>query len=106
MDAVYDYSRFNSLPKGYDWIRQEIEKDPILSAELVGVVNRYGNQATAQRIGYLLDTAGQSSRILKRLKRRIGDSKALIPWIPGRSARRSEERRVGKEWRSRWSPNQ
>jgi hypothetical protein len=23
VDAVYDWSRFNSLPRGYDWIRGE-----------------------------------------------------------------------------------
>ena len=28
VDAVYDWSRFNSLPRGYDWIRAELARDP------------------------------------------------------------------------------
>ena len=42
MDVVYNWSRFNSLPKGYDWIRQEIRNKPRSSKELVDVVIRYG----------------------------------------------------------------
>ena len=27
VDAVYDWSRFNSLPRGYDWIRAHLASD-------------------------------------------------------------------------------
>jgi predicted transcriptional regulator of viral defense system len=95
MDAVYDWSRFNSLPRGYDWIRQEIKQDPKFAPKLVDVTARYGNQAAAQRIGYLLDTLVQPSRIIKRLQRQLSDSKALIPWIPGKPARGT----INRKWR-------
>jgi predicted transcriptional regulator of viral defense system len=95
MDAVYDWSRFSSLPRGYEWIRQEIKKDLMLASELVNVTAKYGNQATLRRMGYLLDTLAQPSRIINRLQRQLSDSKALIYWIPGRSAKGAVNRKWG-----------
>jgi predicted transcriptional regulator of viral defense system len=95
MDAVYDWSRFNGLPRGYEWIRQEIKKDPMLASELVDVTAKYGNQATVRRIGYLLDTLIHPSRIINRVQRQLSNSKALIPWIPGRSAKGKVNRKWG-----------
>jgi predicted transcriptional regulator of viral defense system len=94
MDAVYDWSRFNSLPRGYEWIRQEITRDPKRASELVEVAVQYGNQATLRRIGYLLDILDQPARILKRLRHELSDSRALIPWIPGKSTKGS----VNRDW--------
>ena len=95
MDAVYDWSRFNSLPRGYDWIRKEIKKNSKLAAELVNVIYRYGNQATVRRIGYLLDSLAQPSRLIYRLQGQLSDSGALIPWIPGKSAKGAGNRKWG-----------
>lgn len=95
MDAVYDWSRFNGLPRGYDWIRKEIEEDLNLGTELVEVTGQYGNQATARRIGYFLDSLLQDSKPLTELQRKLSDSKALIPWIPGRSAKGTVNRKWG-----------
>jgi predicted transcriptional regulator of viral defense system len=95
MDAVYDWSRFNSLPRGYDWIRKEVDQDLKLTSELVEVTFRYGNQATIRRIGYLLDTLDQPLRTLNRLQHQLSASKALIPWIPWKSARGKINRKWG-----------
>ncbi len=95
MDAVYDWSRFNSLPRGYDWIQQEVNQDPKLVSELVNATARYGNQATVRRIGYLLDGLVQPSRFIKSLQRQLSDSKALIPWVPGKSAKGKINRKWG-----------
>ena len=95
MDAVYDWSRFNSLPRGYDWIRQEVKKDFKLASRLVEATAQYGNQATARRIGYLLDSFIQTSRMTNRLQRQLSDSKALIPWIPGRPTKGTVNRKWG-----------
>src|SRR5437773_8379354 len=35
VDAVYDWSRFNSLPRGYQWIRRELAAKRVSAAELV-----------------------------------------------------------------------
>jgi predicted transcriptional regulator of viral defense system len=95
MDAVYDWSRFNSLPRGYGWIRQEITKDPKLPAALVDVTAQYGNKATVRRIGYLLEVMAQPPKIVNRLRRLLSHSKGLIPWIPGIPARGKVSRKWG-----------
>ena len=55
VDAVYDWSRFDSLPKALDWIRQEVEKEDAFVAELVRTTIQFGNQGTIRRIGALLE---------------------------------------------------
>lgn len=95
MDAVYDWSRFNSLPRGYDWIRQEVKKDFKLGLELAKAAIRHGNQATIRRIGYLLDTFVQDSRITNQLQRQLNKSKSLIPWIPAKPAKGIINRKWG-----------
>ena len=95
MDAIYDWSRFNSLPKGYEWIRQEIGKDSGLPEDLSEVAVRYGNKATARRLGYLLDSIREKREITEKLKAKIGNSKSLIPFIPGKPARGTINRRWG-----------
>jgi predicted transcriptional regulator of viral defense system len=95
MDAVYDWSRFNSLPRGYDWITREIKNKPTLAPELIAVTAKYGNVATTRRIGYLLDALARNPRMINRLQRQLGTSSSLIPWIPGRSAKGTINRRWG-----------
>jgi predicted transcriptional regulator of viral defense system len=95
MDAVYDWSRFNSLPQGYEWIRDETKKDPKLTSKLADVTLQYGNQATVRRIGFLLDTLAQTPKITDQLQSQLSDSKALIPWIPVKPARGKVNRKWG-----------
>jgi predicted transcriptional regulator of viral defense system len=95
MDAVYDWSRFNSLPRAYNWIRKESKKDPGMVSELIEVTVQYSNQATIRRIGYLLDDFGQPVRIIGELQRQLRNSKSLIPWIPGRPAKGKINRKWG-----------
>jgi predicted transcriptional regulator of viral defense system len=95
MDAVYDWSRFDSLPRGYHWITQQIDRSPDIGRELVGVTVRYGNQATIRRVGYTMDSMEVSPRLTKRLQSRLSDSRALSPWIPGRAARGKINRKWG-----------
>jgi len=95
MDAVYDWSRFNSLPRGYGWIKGEIKNDPKLTSKLVEVTAKYGNMATVRRIGYLLNTLARNPRIINRFQRQLSASNSLIPWIPGRSAKGAINRKWG-----------
>ncbi|MBN1831426.1 MAG: type IV toxin-antitoxin system AbiEi family antitoxin domain-containing protein [Deltaproteobacteria bacterium] len=95
MDAVYDWSRFNSLPRGYDWIKGEIKNEPVIASELIKVTAKYGNMATIRRIGYLLDTLIRKPRMMNKLQGRISTSSSLIPWIPGRSAKGTINRKWG-----------
>jgi predicted transcriptional regulator of viral defense system len=95
MDAVYDWSRFNSLPRGYGWIKGEIENESELASELVDVTAKYGNMATIRRIGYLLDTFMRNPRMINPLQRQLSTSSSLIPWIPGRSTKGTIIRKWG-----------
>jgi len=44
VDAVYDWSRFAGLPRGYDWIRTELAKRRVEPRALIRDAIRYGNQ--------------------------------------------------------------
>ena len=71
VDAVYDWSRFNSLPRGYRWILEELESGRLDPAELARVTLRYGNVGTTRRIGALLDREGVDARVLGSLERTL-----------------------------------
>lgn len=95
MDAVYDWSRFDSLPRAYDWIRRDIEAGRLQAAELVKVTLRYGNQGTTRRIGAMLEELGAGETLLKKLERALRSSTNQIPFVPGRPKRGSRNRRWG-----------
>jgi predicted transcriptional regulator of viral defense system len=95
MDAVYDWHRFNSLPRGYAWIKEEVKDEPKFTSEFIEVTAKYGNVATIRRIGYLLDTLGLNPNIMNRLRRQLSSSSSLIPWIPGRPAQGTINRTWG-----------
>jgi predicted transcriptional regulator of viral defense system len=94
MDAVYDWSRFNSLPQGYDWITREIAKSDDAS-QLTEVCLRFGNQGTLRRIGYLLETLGIQETLLRKLAKAVRPSASIIPWIPNRPKRGQTDKRWG-----------
>lgn len=94
VDAVYDWSRFNTLPRAYRWIAGDVKKDRRAADELMAMVGRFGNRGTVRRIGYLLETLGVKGPALKRLRGKRGSTKSLISWIPGRPSKGS----VNKDW--------
>lgn len=95
LDAVYDWSRFNSLPRGYDWIRRELDKKRVTQAELVDMTLRYGDIGTTRRMGALLEQLGMDARLLQKLDKVLPASKSQIPWIPTRPKRGRVSRRWG-----------
>ncbi len=95
VDAVYDWSRFNSLPRGYDWIRRELAAKRVSAAEFVAVTLRYGDKGTIRRIGALLEMQGVEARLLRKLEKVLTPSTAMIPWIPTRPKRGKISRRWG-----------
>ena len=95
LDAVYDWSRFNSLPRGYGWIRRELRKGRVTSAELIDLTLRYGDVGTIRRMAVLLEREGADARLLRRLERKLPASSGLIPWIPAQPKRGSINRRWG-----------
>lgn len=95
VDAVRDYSRFDSLPRAFDWIREEVRKDEGFAAELVQAALEFGNQATLRRIGGALERCSVPQRLLQKIERALHVSLARIPWIPGRPKRGTASRRWG-----------
>ena len=95
VDAVYDWSRFNSLPRAYDWIKGELAASRVGTAELVAVALRYGDKGTIRRIGALLDMQGAEAEQLRRLETALQPSTGLIPWIPTKPKRGKVNRRWG-----------
>jgi predicted transcriptional regulator of viral defense system len=95
VDAVYDWSRFNSLPRGYEWIRYELKAKRLDALELVKVTLCYGDTGTIRRMGVLLEDEGVDSALLRKLNRALNPTSSLIPWIPGRPKRGTVNRRWG-----------
>jgi predicted transcriptional regulator of viral defense system len=95
LDAVYDWSRFNGIPRGYEWICRELKAKRVSAAELVRCTLRYGDTGTIRRIGLLLERAGIEVKLWQKLERALRPTNSLIPWIPTRPNRGTFNRRWG-----------
>jgi len=95
LDAVYDWSRFNSLPRAYEWVRRELAAKRVNPADLISVTLRYGDKGTIRRMGALLEREGLSNPLLRKLERALPPSTSLIPWIPTNPKRGTVNRRWG-----------
>ena len=95
MDAVYDWSRFNSLPMAYDWIRKELSTDDSLAATLVEVCRQFGNQSTLRRIGRILAEKQVSEHLLRKIEKDLNPSNSYIPLIPTLPKRGGVDQRWG-----------
>ncbi len=95
LDAVYDWSRFDSLSRAFDWIRREVEKDDAFVAELIRMTVQFGNLGTVRRIGAHLELMGVQEHLLRRLEREMHPSSSFIPWIPTREKRGKTNKRWG-----------
>ncbi|MXZ70807.1 MAG: hypothetical protein F4Z04_04775 [Acidobacteria bacterium] len=95
IDAVYDWSRFGSLPRAYGWIRDELGQGKIDGDDLVNAAVRFGNTGTRRRIGALLEREGLNPAILEKLEGELPATSALIPWCPTHPKRGTVDRRWG-----------
>lgn len=95
IDAVYDWSRFNSLPRAYGWIGSDLAANRVNAAELVTLTLRYGNKGTTRRIGALLEKEGAEPKVLRKLEDSLEPTMSLIPWIPTKPKRGKINRRWG-----------
>lgn len=98
IDAVYDWARFDGLPRGYGWIRTELAAGRVAPAELVDLALRFGDKGTIRRIGALLEREGVGERLLRKLERALSATSGPIPWIPRRAKRGPVDRRWGVVW--------
>ena len=94
LDAVYDYKKYGTLPKAYDWIAMGVKDKKIDPEKLVNIVIKYGNKMSQKRIGWVLDELKVSQKILSRLEKKIPKTKFLVPLNP-----RNNVGPVNKRWR-------
>ena len=87
LDAVYDWARFDTIPRAFDWVRSDLKKKRIDPKNLVDTVLEFGDVGTRRRFGYLLEQERFDERLLKKLDRSLKRPTSFIPWIPGRKKR-------------------
>lgn len=93
LDAVYDWARFNTLPRAYEWIRKELKVKRVAPADLVAVTLKYGDIGTIRRMGALLEREGVGRPLLTKLEKALPKTSSPIPWIPTRPKRGTVNRR-------------
>jgi predicted transcriptional regulator of viral defense system len=94
VDAIYDWSRFDSLPRGFAWMRTEIGARRVKPAALVRCALRYGDVGTVRRIGCILERLGLTASQLAPLRRALRPTRASIALVPTRPKRG----RVNTRW--------
>lgn len=95
IDAVYDWSRFNSLPRAFDWIKSDLAAKRVSASELVALTLRYGDKGTIRRIGMLLEMQSVKTGLLRKLEEVLKPTSSFIPWIPIKPKRGTINRRWG-----------
>jgi len=95
VDAVYDWARFNSLPRGYEWIRGEMSAKRISVEALLKDTLRYGDIGTIRRIGAFLEREKVNNTWLMKLERALRPTSSFIPLIPTIPKRGPISRRWG-----------
>ena len=82
LDAVYDYKKYGTLPKAYEWIADSLRNKKINSRKLIDVAIKYGNTISQKRIGWALDKLKVSKRITNPLQKKVSDTGFLTPLNP------------------------
>jgi predicted transcriptional regulator of viral defense system len=95
VDAVYDWSRFDGIPRAYRWIREELRRKRVTAAELARCTLRYGDVGTIRRMGALLERDGAHETLLRKLEQALAPTTSTIPWIPTLPKRGTVNRRWG-----------
>lgn len=95
LDAVYDWSRFGTVPRAYDWVRADLKMRRVTARDLVQVTLQYGDIGSTRRMGYLLEQEGVEALLLRRLERALKPTRSFIPWIPSKPKRGTINRRWG-----------
>lgn len=94
VDALYDWSRFNGIPRSLEWIRQEVRKQHGVAVELARLARRFGNQATLRRLGYILQQLSVGQKPLGIIRKGLARSASVIALVPARPRKGP----IGKEW--------
>ena len=102
LDAVYDWSRFNTLPRAFLWIEKEIASKRVSPKDIVEVTLQYADVGTMRRIGFVLDKLGMQKSLLGKLHKVLKPSTSFIPLIPFLPKRGSIDRQWGVVINGEW----
>jgi predicted transcriptional regulator of viral defense system len=94
VDAVYDWSRFDGIPRGYRWIHEELAAKRVTPTELAELTRRYGDTGTIRRMGTLLEQLGAAEPVLRFLAKGLPATSSPIPFVP----RRPKRGRANARW--------
>ncbi len=94
LDAIYDYSRFNTLPRAYLWIAAK-KSDNELLAKLTQMSIEYGNVSTRRRLGYLFEHLKINPKLVAKLKKSVLGTTSFIPFVPEKKPRGTTNRKWG-----------
>src|SRR5262249_12131529 len=93
-------SRFDTLPRAYGWIEQEVSSNDGFAADLVQATIRFGNRGTLRRIGAVLERLAAPGPPLWRLGEGLRASTRFIPMVPTAPKRGKPERdKTRKPWK-------
>ena len=94
MDAVYEWSRFNSLPTAYKWLNDYIDDKKIID-ELIQITLRYANIATKRRIDYTLEKLTPKNKSIPLIQQQFKSAQGWITLDPTQKA----IGKTNKKWR-------
>lgn len=81
VDAVNDYTRYNTLPRAYAWIQERSHEKKFLSA-LIKTTLHYGNISTKRRIGFFIACIMNNKKLALPLLKTLKPSKGWIGLDP------------------------
>ena len=97
VDAVYDWARFGSLPRGYAWITSRAgctAGDPRGARRM----HAPATATWAPSVAWVRSSRGEGvgAALLRKLDGALPESTGTIPWIPTRPKRGTLDRRWGR----------
>ncbi|MBU9889719.1 MAG: hypothetical protein KTQ49_07615 [Candidatus Omnitrophica bacterium] len=82
VDALYDWSRFNGIPRAFGWIREGTRKGTVSAPALARIAVRFGNKSTLRRLGWIFQKAKVSPAAIRTLRKALCASNSLIAMVP------------------------
>lgn len=92
-DAFYDWDRFGTMPRVFEWLSMKINDDKVID-DFIEATVRYGNISTTRRVGYMLDRFGISKSRIKKISEIAKETVSFIPLDPSKS----KEGSIDKNW--------
>lgn len=93
LDAVYDYKKYGTLPKAYDWIAIAVQDKKVSPKKIIDVTIKYGNTISQKRIGWILDKLKVPKGIISSLQKKASKTKFLTPLDP-----KNRKGPINKKW--------